>query len=131
MDYETFLDIEPVFTGSELTDFLTGRGVARPVETAHRFEERWLRAGRVVAVRPDLFAVVNGGRDPDRFQPMSSLVATKMAPDAVVSHHAALDFWGISYSLWFDAVCSATDPAPPMFYGPVYYRGVRFPERLC
>ena len=74
MDYETFLDIEPVFTGSELTDFLASRGVARPVETARRLEERWLRAGRVVAIRPDLFAVVKCGSDPDRFQPMSSPV---------------------------------------------------------
>lgn len=130
VDHETFLDIEPVFTGSELAAFLAARGVARPVETARRLEERWLRAGRVVAVRPGLFAVVSDGRDPDRFQPMPSLVATKMAPDAVVSHHAALDFWGISYSLWFAAVYSATDPAPPMFYGRMRYRGVRFPKRL-
>lgn len=64
------------------------------------------------------------------FQPMPDLVATKMAPDAVVSHHSALDYWGISYSMWFDAVYSATDPPPPMVYGAMYYRGVRFPERL-
>ena len=130
MDYESFLASEPVFTGSELAAFLADHGVARPVEEAHRLGERWLREGRVVTVRPDLFAVVNAGRDPARFQPMPYLVATKMAPDAVVSHHAALDFWGISYSMWFDAVYSATDPVPPVFYGPVRYRGVRFPERL-
>ncbi|MDE0437688.1 MAG: transcriptional regulator [bacterium] len=130
MDYEAFLDGEPVFTGSDLAAYLADRGVARPAEEADRLEERWLRSGRVVAVRPGLFAVVSDGIDPARFQPMPSLVATKMAPDAVVSHHAALDFWGISYSLWFDAVYSATDPAPPMVYGAVRYRGVRFPERL-
>ena len=96
VDYETFLDVEPVFTGSELVTFLAGRGVVCPDEIARRLEERWVRAGRVVAVRPGLFAVVSDGIDPDRFQPLSSLVATKMAPDAVVSHHAALDFWGIS-----------------------------------
>lgn len=130
VDHENFLASEPAFTGSELAAFPADRGVAHPPEEARRLEERWLGSGRVVAVRPDLFAVVSDGRDPDRFQPMPSLVATKMAPDAVVSHHAALDFWGISYSLWFDAVYSATDPAPPMVYGAVRYRGVRFPERL-
>ena len=130
VDHETFLAIEPVFTGSELAAFLAGHGVTHPVEEARRLEERWVRAGRVVAVRPDLFAVVSDGIDPARFQPMPSLVATRMAPDAVVSHHLALDFWGISYSLWFDAVYSATDPAPPMVYGAMYYRGVRFPQRL-
>ena len=77
--YETLLDIEPVFTGSELTDFLVGRGVARPVETARQLKERWLRAGRVVAVRPDLFAVVSDGIDPDRFQSLSS-ACTRKAP---------------------------------------------------
>ncbi|MCY4369503.1 MAG: hypothetical protein OXF41_08795 [bacterium] len=124
MDHEKFLAGEPVFTGSELATFISRHGVARPVE------ERWLRAGRVVAVRPDVFSVVREGRDPARFQPMPDLVATKMAPDAVVSHHSALDYWGISYSMWFDAVYSATDPAPPMVYGAMCYRGVRFPERL-
>ena len=130
MDHETFLAIEPVFTGPELVAHLAGHGVDHPVEEARRLEERWLRVGRVVAVRPDLFAVLREGRDPARFQPMPTLVATKMAPDAVVSHHAALDHWGISYSMWFDAVYSATDPAPPMVYGAMRYRGVRFPQRL-
>ena len=130
MDHETFLTVEPVFTSSDLATFLACRDVARPVEKARRLEEKWLRAGRVVAVRTGLFAVVAEGIDPARFQPLSSLVATKMAPDAVVSHHSALDFWGISYSMWFDAVYSATDPVPPMVYGAMCYRGVRFPERL-
>jgi len=89
-----------------------------------------VREGRVVVVRPGLFAVVGDGRDPERFQPMPSLVSTKMAPDAVVSHHGALDFWGVSYSLWFDVVYSATEPQAPLVYGAVCYRGVRFPQRL-
>ncbi|MXY23837.1 MAG: hypothetical protein F4Y45_04870 [Acidobacteria bacterium] len=129
-DHEAFLAVEPVFTGPELVAFLAEHGQADPVEEARRIEDRCLRAGRVVAVRPDLFAVVADGIDPARFQPIPDLVATKMAPDAVVSHHAALDHWGISYSMRFDAVYSATDPAPPIVYGAMRYRGVRFPQRL-
>lgn len=130
MNHEAFLTVEPVFTGSELAEFLARRGVAHPVEEARRLQERWVWAGRVVAVRPDLFAVVADGIDPARFQPMPDLVSTKMAPDAVVSHHSALDFWGISYSMWFDAVYSATEPAPPLAFRAMCYRGVRFPQRL-
>ena len=125
-----FLESEPVFTRSDLVAYLEGRGVAGPSVEACRLGEQWRDEGLVVAVRPDLYAVVNRGRDPERFQPMSDLVATKMAPDAVVSHHSALDYWGISYSMWFDEVYSATNPAPSMVYGAMYYRGVRFPERL-
>ena len=130
VDHETFLEREPVFTRSDLASYLDGQGVAHPRAAAGRLGERWQQEGRVVMVRPDVYAVVNGGRDPARFQPMPDLVATKMAPDAVVSHHSALDYWGISYSMWFDAVYSATDPPPSMVYGAMYYRGVRFPERL-
>jgi len=84
----------------------------------------------VVAVRAGLFAVVADGIDPARFQPMPDLVSTKMTPDAVVSHHSALDFWGISYSMWFDAVYSATHPQAPLAFRAMCYRGVRFPQRL-
>ena len=130
MDYDRFLDRAPVFTWSELAAYLDGRGVADVGEAARRLRERWRQAGRVVAVRPDVFAVVNEGRDPARFQPMADLVATKMAPDAVVSHHSALDYWGLSYSLWFEAVYSASEPAAPTVFGAMRYRGVRFPECL-
>ena len=125
-----FLEREPVFTGSDLAAYLEGRGVVDPCAEACRLGAQWRDEDRVVVVRPDVYAVVNGGRDPTRFQPMSDLVATKMAPDAVVSHHSALDYWGISYSLWFDEVYSATDPPAAMVYGAMYYRGVRFPEPL-
>ena len=130
MDHQMFLEREPVFTGSDLVAYLEGRGVAVPSVEACRLVERWQREGLVAAVQPDLYVVVPDGLDPARFQPMSDLVATKMAPDAVVSHHSALDYWGISYSMWFDEVYSATSPAPSMVYGAMYYRGVRFPERL-
>ena len=129
LDHEKFLASDPVFTSSELAEFLAGRGVAHPVREARRLGEGWVRAGRVV-VRPGLFVVVGEGRDPERFQPMPDLVATKMAPDAVVSHHSALVFWGISYSMWFDAVYSATEPQAPSAFRAMCYRGVRFPQRL-
>ena len=130
MDHETFLAVEPVFTGSELAAYLADHGESDPFHAAHCLEEGWVRAERVVVVRPGLFAVVADGIDPERFQPMPDLVSTKMAPDAVVSHHSALDFWGISYSMWFDAVYSATEPQPPLAFRAMRYRGVRFPQRL-
>ncbi|MDE0352946.1 MAG: transcriptional regulator [bacterium] len=130
MDHEKFLAVEPVFTNSELAEFLADCGESDPFHAARCLEGRWVRAGRVVVVRPGLFAVVADGIDPARFQPMPDLVSTKMTPDAVVSHHSALDFWGISYSMWFDAVYSATHPQAPLAFRAMCYRGVRFPQRL-
>ena len=84
-------------------------------------EEGWVRAVRVV-VRPGLFAEVGEGRDQARFQPMPDLVSAKMTPDAVVSPHSALWFFGISYLMWFDAVYSATEPALSLAFRAMRYR---------
>ena len=130
VDHETFLASAPVFTGSEFAAFLADRGVVRPVAEARRIEERWLGAGRVVAVRSDVFAVVDEGRDPARFQPWPFQVAVKLAPDAVLSHRTAVDFWGYSYTVWFGYVYSATRPAPETGYGMVWYAGTRHPAPL-
>ena len=130
VDHETFLASAPVFTGSEFAAFLADRGAVRPVAEARRIEERWLRAGRVVAVRSDVFAVVGEGSDPARFQPWPYLVAVKLAPDAVLSHRTAVDFWGYSYTMWYEYVYSATRPVPETGYGMVWYTGTRHPTPL-
>lgn len=130
VDHETFLSREPVFTGSELASYLRRRGVADPRSSAVELGEQWCGAGRVVAVRPDVFAVVGEGRDPARFQPWPYLVAVKLAPDAVLSHRTAVDFWGYSYTMWYEYVYSATRPVPETGYGMVWYTGTRHPDPL-
>lgn len=130
MAYETFLDREPVFTGLDLAAYLEGCGVGRPRREAQRVREGWQSAGRLVTVAPDVFAVVTDGGPPEGFQPFPYLVAAKLAPDAVLTHRSAVDFWGHSYTWWFEVVYSATDPSPLLAYGRMGYRGVRFPDRL-
>ena len=130
MAHETFLDREPVFTGSDLAAYLEGRGVGRPRLEAQRVREEWQSAGRLVTVAPDVYAVVTDGGAPDGFQPWPYLVAAKLAPDAVLTHRSAVGYWGHSYTWWFEVVYSATRPPPRVAYGHVGYLGVRFPDRL-
>ena len=130
MAYETFLDREPVFTGSDLAAYLGRRGVADPRSAARRLGEQWRMAGRVVEVRPDVFAVVPDGLPADRNQPWPYLVAVKLAPDAVLSHRTAVDFRGYSYTMWYEYVYSATRPVPETGYGVVWYTGTRHPAAL-
>ena len=127
---ETFLGREPVFTRGELTACLAAEGVALPRLAARRVLSRWRWEGRVVEIRSGLYAVVPDGLDPATVQPMPFLVASKMAPDAVVSYHAAMDYWGCSYSMWFVYAYSATRPPPDTSYKTARYRGVKFHERL-
>ena len=130
MAYETFLDREPVFAGSDLAAYLEARGMGRPRLKARRLAERWQAAGRIVAVAPDVYAVVTDGGPAEGFQPWPYLVAAKLAPDAVLTHRSAVEYWGHSYTLWFEVVYSATQPPPVVAYGLMGYRGVRFPNRL-
>ena len=87
------------------------------------------RAG-VVAVAPDVYAVVADGGTAEGFQPWPYLVAAKLAHDSVLTHRSAVEFWGHSYTLWFEVVYSAARPPPLVAYGRMRYRGVRFPDRL-
>lgn len=130
MAYESFLDREPVFAGSDLAAYLEGRGMDRPRLAARHLRERWLSDGRLVAVGSDVYAVVTDGGPPEGFQPWPFLVAAKLAPDAVLTHRSAVDYWGHSYTLWFEVVYSATRPLPSLCFGVMGYRGVRFPDRL-
>jgi predicted transcriptional regulator of viral defense system len=52
------------------------------------------------ASRPLRYAVVPRGTDAATFTPDPYLVATSLAPDAVVACHAALQYRGRTYSVW-------------------------------
>ena len=130
MNCETFLDREPVFSGSDLATYLQGRGVDAPDVEARRLGALWRQQGRVVVVRPGVYAVVDDGGPAEGFQPWPYQVGMKLAPDAVLSHRSAVEYWGYSYTMWFEVVYSAARPAPDTVYGVMRYRGVRFPDRL-
>lgn len=127
-----FLEREPVFTRVELVAYLSERGEARAGERAGLWLDRWQQRGTIVEVRrsPGLYSVVRPGADPERFQPRPYLVATKMTPDAVVSHRSAMAFQGCGHSVWCHFVYSAAEPAPPLTYRAAGYEGVPFPAAL-
>lgn len=116
MDYETFLDREPVFTGSDLAAYLRGQGLGTDADAAcRRLGTLWQEQGRVVAVRPDVWAVVGDGGPAEGFQPWSWLVASNLAPDAVLSHLSAVDYWGCFVH---DVVQCGVFGDPVTVYGP-------------
>jgi predicted transcriptional regulator of viral defense system len=71
-------------------------GVAR----AHERARHHVSAGRLLRVGRDLYAAVPPGVDPDRFSPDPYLVAAAIRPDALLSHHTALDLHGVAHSVF-------------------------------
>ena len=128
MEHEAFLREHPVFTTADLRASLPAAGQRAAVR---RLIARWVGAGRVVRVRPGLYATVpSWSAGPDVFSPDGYLVVGKLATDAVVSHHGALEFFGCAYSVWTEYVYSATAPLPRFCYGTSCYRGTRYPVAL-
>jgi predicted transcriptional regulator of viral defense system len=98
MWYDEFFYEFPVFTSEELARYQASRG-----HVGERAGDALLsyhtKAGRLLRVRRGLYAVVPPGTDPRTYSVDPFLIAGKTTPDAVLSHHTALQFHGRAYSM--------------------------------
>jgi predicted transcriptional regulator of viral defense system len=98
MRSETFFEAHPVFT---LHEFVAARSEASSnVNTVQNLLAKHVVGGRIVRVRRGLYATVPRGVEPARAQVDPFLLASQLAEDATISYHAALQFYGKSYSVW-------------------------------
>ena len=129
MKHDEFFRKHPVFTGKELSGHLSSLG-----EVGGRAQEALLayhrKAGRVVQVRRGLYAVIPPGADPDSYPVDPFLVAAKLTPDAVLSHHTALEFHGKAYSVHTHLTYSASRPLGTLTFRAHVFRGTKFRQAL-
>ena len=93
-----FFANHPVFTHEEFaTAALRRKGRSR--QTTHNILAHHLAGGHLVRVRRGLYATVPLGILPAKAVVDPYLVATKLATDAVVAYHSALQFHGKVYSV--------------------------------
>ncbi|HEY3451466.1 MAG TPA: hypothetical protein VGK67_34220 [Myxococcales bacterium] len=90
------VESRPVFTHEELVAEYVSAGRSR--RSADSLLHKHLAAGRVVRVKRGVFLPVPRGVSADAAPYDPYLVATKLAPNAAVAYHAALQFHGKSYS---------------------------------
>ena len=97
MDVHSFFERNPVFTTKEFAAYLQSqrRGSKKTLESLLRY---YMGKGRLLRVRRGLYAVVPVGSDPENYQVDPYLIASKMADDAVLGYHTALQFYGKAYS---------------------------------
>ncbi len=94
-----FFDSHPVFTRAEFEAARTSH-VRRSPRTTDSLLRRYVADGRLLRLRGGLYAVVPRGTDAGTAPVDPYLVATKLAPDATLAYHGALQFWGKAYSVW-------------------------------
>lgn len=129
MKHDGFFRKHPVFTVEELAKHLSSDG-----EVGGRAQEALLayhqKAGRVLRIRRGLYAVIPPGADSDSYPVDPFLVAAKLTPDAVLSHHTALEFHGNAYSVHIRFTYSASRPPGPLIFRSHVFRGTKFPLAL-
>lgn len=129
MKHDEFFRKHPVFTGDDLVKHLLAHG-----EVGRRAQEALLayhqKAGRVVRIRRGLYAVIPSGADSDSYPVDPFLVASKLTPDSTLTHHTALEFHGMAYSVHTHLTYSATRPLRPLTFRSHFYRGARYPQAL-
>lgn len=94
---QEFLAKHAVFTVSDLDQYLSTQGTGN-TNTRKALLTYYRNKGLIVPVRRGLYLSVPAGEDPETSPVDPYLVAAKLQPDAVLSHHTALEFHGRAYS---------------------------------
>ncbi len=98
MKPELFLANHSAFSRAEFLAALRSRGRGNATVDSHL--TRWRRQGRVVRVKPGVFLRVEEPVQPGATSPDFLALASRMAPDAVLGYHTALEAHGVAQSVF-------------------------------
>ena len=111
METNTFLQTHRVFNLDEADQVLAPAGGRKA--TLERLKYAAGR-GKLKMLARGVYASVPPGVQPDRFQPDRFLAAATMRPDAIFSHHSALELLGAAHSAW--RLCTAYSARRPQSF---------------
>ena len=127
--FETFLDSHSIFTLEELGSFLSTYRTGN-VNTRKSLISYYKNRGKVLSIRRGLYVTVPKGLDKRNYQVDPFLLASKLAADAVISHHAALEALGKAYSMTRKVTFLSTAKVEPLNFQSMTYHRVRVHPEL-
>ena len=110
-----FFASHPVFSRDEFVHFLKERG-APSVETANFHLRRYLASGRIGRIKRGVYFSAGPGETADRASLDFLLVASRLAPDAVLAYHTALEAHGYAQSLFERLYFLTTSKTKPVTF---------------
>jgi len=100
MRLENFFALYPVFTREEYVAFMNSQGFLNS-NTQRELLVYHVKKGHVIKIRRGLYAVVSRAvSDPNNMPVDAYLIAGRVMKDSLLSHHTALDFHGVAYSIY-------------------------------
>ena len=124
-----FFAAHPVFSRADLTAYLSTHrsGTPKAEDALLRYH---VRVGHLLKLRRGLYAVVSAGADPETSPVDPYLLASRLAGDAVLGYHTALELHGKAHSV-FQEFHFLTGTAPRSFrFRGQRFRAVAFPRKL-
>lgn len=126
MKLQNFFARYPLLTRDDLAAHLAAQGERSP-RTIDSLLAYHVRSGRLRRIRRGLYAVVDRAGD----APVDSyLVASRLAPDAILAYHTALELHGRAYSVHHQVLFLSRHRFRPLDFEGVRYRAVRPPKVL-
>lgn len=122
MKTHEFFTKHPVFTLDELDSFLAERGTLN-LQTRNALLKYHQKSGHIISVRRGLYAVTTSTVDP-------FLVAGKIAPDAVLAYHTALEFHGKAYSTFNRFTFLSSHQVLPLSFRNFTFKRILTPQAL-
>lgn len=101
-----------LFTLKEFKAYLASQGSVNP-HTQTALLNYHLDKGHVIRVKRGLYATVPALFEPETVPIDPFAVASKLAPDAVIAHHAALEMHGVAYSTHYVFTYLSEHVLPP------------------
>ena len=127
---DEFLEHSPVFTMSELVHWLQNNFAKTPRIAAYNFIKNRRRAGRLAVVKEGLYFLVRPGATATTTPLDDFLLASKLAPDAMLAFHTALDVLGFAHSLFSHHYYFSKTSRRPLRFRKGLFRCVKFPTVL-
>ena len=124
-----FFERHAVFTVGELDRYLRDRRSCN-ASTRNSLLAYHRKQGRILHVRRGLYATVPWGMEAASMTVDPYLVAAKMAEDAVLAYHTALEFHGRAYSAHWQLVYVSAGRSLPLTFQSREFRGAPVPMPL-
>lgn len=129
MRLQDFFATRPVFTYEEFARFLDERKRAN-ARTRDALLRYHAGTGRILRLRRGIFASVPAGVKPEDCPVDPFLLAGKLADDAVLAYHTALELHGNAGSVREEFLYLTRHTPRPLSFRSLRFRGVRFPKSL-
>lgn len=124
-----FFYMHSVFTYQEFLEYLEAQGTTNSA-TQHSILKYHLKQGHIMRLRRELYAVVPPTVDPDTCTVDPYLIASKMAEDAVLGYHTALELHGLAYSSFEHFTYITRHHIRPFVFRNQLFRSVQIPVSL-